>query len=93
MAFEGFILGRRIFSDLMTDDLTPNELRDLERRLEAAAETMPVEQLAYIKGLLDEWGRLTRGERDKPRQGLAPREIPVAVNRESVSRARIPRVE
>jgi hypothetical protein len=33
---------------------------------------MPVEQLAYIKGLLDEWGRLTRGERDKPREGLAP---------------------
>ena len=77
----------------MTDDLTPNELRDLERRLEAAAETMPVEQLAYIKGLLDEWGRLTRGERDKPREGLAPREIPVAVNHESASRARIPKVE
>jgi hypothetical protein len=54
---------------------------------------MPVEQLAYIKGLLDEWGRLTRGERDKPREGLAPREIPVAVNRESASRARIPKVE
>jgi hypothetical protein len=77
----------------MTDDLTPNELRDLERRLEAAAETMPVEQLAYIKGLLDEWGRLTRGERDKPREGLAPREIPVAFNHESASRARIPKVE
>jgi hypothetical protein len=93
VAFEGFILGRRIFSDSMTDDLTPNELRDLERRLEAAAETMPVEQLAYIKGLLDEWGRLTRGERDKPREGHAPREIPVAVNHESASRARIPKVE
>ena len=54
---------------------------------------MPVEQLAYIKGLLDEWGRLTRGERDKPREGLVPREIPVAVKHESASRARIPKVE
>ena len=54
---------------------------------------MPVEQLAYIKGLLDEWGRVTRGERDKPREGLAPREIPVAVNHESASRARIPKVD
>jgi hypothetical protein len=77
----------------MTDDLTPNELRDLERRREAAAETMPVEQLAYVKGLLEEWGRLTRDERAKPREGLAPREIPVAVNHESASRARIPKVE
>jgi hypothetical protein len=39
----------------MTDDLTPNELRDLERRVEAAAATMTVEELAYIKGVLDDW--------------------------------------
>jgi hypothetical protein len=81
----------------MTDDLTRNELRDLERRLEAAAETMPVEQLAYIKGLLDEWAAQAREAQEAkgPSRGkvLAPREIPVGVKHESASRARIPKVE
>jgi hypothetical protein len=49
----------------MDDDLTPNELRDLERRVEAAAETMSAEQLAYIKGVLDEWTQAREAQEAK----------------------------